>query len=330
MREAAFHRQNAGKWKQFESLLKDRRSVDPDQLADLYIHVTDDLSFARTFYPESRTTVYLNALAGEVHRAIYRNRRERTSRLITFWKYELPQLFHEHRRELLYSAVVFALSMLIGAISALNDEGFIRTVMGDSYVNMTLENIRKGDPMAVYKGDGELDMFLLLTTHNIGVAFETFAYGLMLSVGTVYRLFLNGLMLGSFEAFLFRQGVFVESLLSIWIHGVIEIASIVIAGCAGLILGNSVLFPGTYTRLQSLRAGAKRGLKIIIGLVPLFVIAGFLESFVTRYTKMPVALSVGIILTSLLFVIGYVVIYPSILSRRGFSPVDRRARSAID
>jgi uncharacterized membrane protein SpoIIM required for sporulation len=315
MREAAFLRRNADKWKQFESLLKNRRNVDPDQFAELYVQVTDDLSFARTFYPESRTTTYLNALALEIHGAIYRNKREHSGRILAFWKVELPMLFFRYRRELLYSFIVFALSMAIGAVSALNDESFVRTIMGDTYVNMTLENIRMGDPMAVYKRDGEWDMFVFITLNNIGVSFNVFAHGVLFSVGTIYRLFLNGVMLGAFEAFLLRHGVFEQSLLSIWLHGTIEIASIVIAGCAGLVLGNSFLFPGTYTRMESFRRGARDSIKIIVGLVPFFVVAGFIESFVTRYTDMPVALSVAIIALSFAFIVGYVVIYPHRLVR---------------
>lgn len=320
MREAAFHRQNAERWKQFETLLKERREVDPDRLADLYVHVTDDLAYARTFYPESRTTTYLNALAAEIHQEIYRNRRERTSRIVTFWKYELPLLFHEHRRELLYAFIIFALSGVIGAVSAANDDEFIRTILGDHYVNMTLENIRKGDPMAVYKGDGEIDMFLAITFNNVRVSFVAFAMGLLMSVGTAWILFRNGIMLGAFQYFFHEHGLLWTSILSVWIHGTLEISAIVIAGAAGLVMGNSFLFPGTYTRMQSFRSGARHGAKIVIGLVPIFVAAGFLESFVTRHTAMPVALSIAIISCSIAIIVGYVVIYPSILVRRSERP----------
>jgi uncharacterized membrane protein SpoIIM required for sporulation len=330
MREAAFHRQNADRWKQFEMLLKERRNVDPDRLAELYVHVTDDLAFARSFYPESRTTTYLNALAAEIHQEIYRNRRERTSRIVTFWKHELPMLFYEHRRELLYSFLITVLAMVVGAVSAANDDQFVRTILGDSYVNMTLENIRRGDPMAVYKGGGELDMFLAITVNNIQVSFSAFAYGLLMSVGTAWILIRNGIMIGAFEYFFHQHGLLWTSVLSVWIHGTLEISAIVIAGCAGLVMGNSFLFPGTYTRLQSFRSGAKRGVKIVVGLVPIFIMAGFLESFVTRHTKMPVALSLSIILGSLALIVGYVIVYPIILVRRGITAESPEPRAALD
>jgi uncharacterized membrane protein SpoIIM required for sporulation len=96
----------------------------------------------------------------------------------------------------------------------------------------------------------------------------------------------------------------------IWIHGTLEISAIVIAGGAGLVMGNSFLFPKTYTRIESLKKGAADGMKIAIGLVPIFLTAAFFEGFVTRHTHMPIWLSVGILGSSLLFIIWYVILYP--------------------
>jgi len=106
-----------------------------------------------------------------------------------------------------------------------------------------------------------------------------------------------------------------ESFMTIWIHGTIEISAIVIAGGAGLAMGNSLLFPGTYSRIVSLKKGAKDGLKIVIGLVPLFIFAGFLESFVTRYTKFPSFIKLGIIGLSAFFIVYYFVLYPIYLKK---------------
>ena len=106
-----------------------------------------------------------------------------------------------------------------------------------------------------------------------------------------------------------------QSILVIWIHGTLEISSFVIAGAAGLVLGNSFLFPKTYKRMVSLKRGAKDGMKMTIGLVPIFLIAAFFESFVTRHTEMPVWLSISILVLSLLFIIWYVIIYPNLLAK---------------
>ena len=117
-------------------------------------------------------------------------------------------------------------------------------------------------------------------------------------------------MLGAFQYFFHIHDLLFESILVIWIHGTLEISSIIIAGASGLVLGNSILFPGTFSRIQSFRIGAKEGLKMVISLVPIFIVAGFLESFVTRHTSMPAFLSLTIILVSLTFVIWYFFIYP--------------------
>ncbi|HYF02088.1 MAG TPA: stage II sporulation protein M [Patescibacteria group bacterium] len=311
MREAAFLQKHADKWEQFELLLTDRENMHPDILADLFVQLTDDVSYARTYYPDSKTTKYLNTLAAKVHQEIYRNKREKGNRFVKFWKYEVPEAMFGARRELLYSLVIFAVAVLIGVISTARDDTFARLILGDRYVNMTLENIRSGDPLGVYGKENQLDMFFSITYNNVQVSFYAFVLGLLYSLGTAYLLFRNGVMLGVFHTFLHQEGYLAKSLTVVYIHGAFEISAIIIAGAAGLVLGNSMLFPGTYSRSESFKRGARRGVKIIVGLVPFFIAAGFLESFVTRYTEMPLALSLFIILGSLAAVIYYFVLYPS-------------------
>lgn len=316
MKEITFLKQNADKWQQFETLADKKGGADPDLLADLFIQLTDDLSYSRTHYPKSKTTAYLNTIAAKIHQEIYKNKKEKSSRIITFWKYELPFIFRNSHRQLLTAFSIFAIAVLIGIVSSAYDDSFVRLILGDSYVNMTLDNIDKGDPMAVYKSMNQLDMFLSITVNNIYVSFLCFALGLVFSVGSGYMLFTNGIMLGAFQYFFYAKGLLFQSVLSIWIHGTLEISAIVIAGCAGLTMGNSILFPGTYSRGVSFAKGAKQGIKIVIGLIPVFIAAAFLEGFVTRYTHMPIALSISIISCSLFFILWYFVIYPIRLNNR--------------
>lgn len=316
MKEITFLKDNSEKWQRFEALLNDPRSADPDTLADLFIRLTDDLSYSRTHYPRSNTTRYLNSLAARVHQAIYKNRKERRGRVWYFWRYELPLLFKSAHRQLLYSFLIFSVAMLIGVVSSAYDDTFVRLILGDGYVNMTLDNINKGDPMAVYKQMNETEMFIGITLNNIMVSFYCFVLGLFLSFGTGYILLSNGIMLGAFQYFFYTKGLLLESALVIWIHGTLEISAIVIAGCAGLVMGNSILFPGTYSRGVSFMKGAKTGIKIAVGLVPIFITAGFLESFVTRHTEMPMWLSCTIIFGSLAFILWYFIVYPIMLNKK--------------
>jgi uncharacterized membrane protein SpoIIM required for sporulation len=312
MREPLFVKQNAEKWKSFESA----PTNDPDKLADRFIQITDDLAYAKTFYPKSQITGYLNGLAGGLHQSIYRNKTEKGSRFLIFWKYELPLLFKTYQKQILYSFIFFIVFSLMGAMSAKYDENFVRLIMGDQYVDMTNANIAKGDPFGVYKQAGEFPMFFYIAANNIFVAFVNFVCGIFCSVGSVYYLLRNSIMLGSFQYYFFSKGVGIQSVLVIWIHGTLEMLSFVIAAAAGLVLGNSLLFPRTYTRIESLKKGAKDGMKMTVGLVPIFLTAAFFESFVTRHTGMPVWLSVTILVSSLSFMVWYVIIYPNLLSKK--------------
>ncbi|NAS12041.1 stage II sporulation protein M [Poritiphilus flavus] len=310
MREAAFVKQNKDKWATFESALSNKTKISPDVLSDLYVEITDHLSYAKTFYPGSNTEFYLNTLASEAHRKIYKTKKESRNRIVQFWKTEFPSMFYHHQRELLIAFLVFLFFSLVGAFSAANDGDFVRAILGDNYVNMTLENIEKGDPMAVYKQMGEFNMFLGITINNIRVALIAFALGITLGIGTLMVMLRNGIMLGSFQYFFYEKGLLWESARTIWIHGTIEISVIIIAGCAGLVMANGMLFPGTYTRMESFKRGIKNSLKIMISTLPFFVIAGFLEGFVTRHTEMPDALAILIIASSLAIILYYYVIYP--------------------
>lgn len=317
MREVVFIKNNGPKWEKFEQVVKSSNNVSADELSDLYLGLQDDLAYARTFYPKSNTTKYLNELTAHFHRAIYKNKRERGSRILTFWKYEVPYAVLKSHRQLFYALLIFVTSILIGTVSSANDENFTRLIMGDSYVNMTLENIEKGDPMAVYSKMHQQEMFFAISSNNIYVSFLAWVMGIFLSVGSVYMLFSNGVMVGAFQYLFYQKQLFTTAILAIYLHGALELSAIVIAAGAGMVLGNSILFPGTYSRLDSLTEAAKRSLKIIIGLIPVFVVAAILESFVTRYYNvMPQLLRVIIILVSFSFIIWYFILYPLSLKHK--------------
>jgi uncharacterized membrane protein SpoIIM required for sporulation len=310
MREAAFVKQNMKRWKEYEWLLKEG-ILAPDKKSQIFIQLTDDLAFAQTQYPSSETARYLNHLSSQIHQQIYKNRKEERSRFITFWTRELPILLAGMRRPLLYSFIITLIAFAIGIISTLGDHTFVRLILGDGYVNMTLENIKKGDPMGVYGSFDPVTMFFAITFNNIRVAFVAFGAGIIFSVGTVYILFQNGVMLGAFLTLFYQHNLLLSSVLVVMLHGTLEISAIIIAGGAGLRMGNSILFPGTFSRLESFKTGAKDGLKVVMGLIPIFIVAGFIESFVTRYNAMPVLLKAMIIGTSLIFIIFYFFVYPS-------------------
>jgi len=316
MQEAAFIKRNKSRWEEFEKTIGNRH-VEPDRLAELFIQLTDDLSFARTQYPKSRATHYLNSLASKVHRAIYKNKTEEKNRFITFWKIEVPAAMYGSRRQLLYAFIIFFVAGAIGSVSVANDKTFVRLILGDGYVNMTVENIKSGNPTGVYSSQNEMTMFLMITLNNILVSFKVFVYGIFASLGTGLFLFYNGLMVGTFVMFFYQENHLSQALPVIMLHGTIELSSIVIAAAAGFTMGNSILFPETYSRLVSFKRGAVKGLKIVMGLVPFFIIAGFIESFITRHAFMHWSIKVTIIGLSAVLMLYYFIIYPIQLKKYG-------------
>ena len=310
MKEILFIRNNIDKWRSVEELIDNVNFEMPDRLAEAYTDLTADLAFAQTHYPHSRITIYLNNLSSSLHNELYRNKREKWSRVLTFWTQEVPDVMWKERRLLLISFLIFMVSVLIGVLSTLGDASFPRLILGDGYMDMTLENIAKGKPMGVYGSEEESVMFLGITLNNIMVSFNIFVSGVLTSFMPGYQLFQNGIMVGCFDTFFYQHRLLCESLLATMLHGALELSAIVVAGAAGLAMGNGWLFPGTYSRIVSFQRGAKRGMKIVVGTVPLFILAGFIESFITRHTEINDFVRLTVILLSLCFVIFYFIYLP--------------------
>lgn len=326
MRETHFINQNKQKWDDFERMLH-RNDSDPEKMSELFVQVTDDLSYSRTFYPNRSVRVYLNNVAQSIFLSLYKNKKGKQGRLVEFWTDELPKILFDSRRALQLSLLVFLLFMGVGMLSSYYDPAFSEQILGKGYIQMTDENIAKGDPMGVYKDEAEDTMFLRITVNNIQVSFITFIMGVLASIGTILVIIKNAIMVGAFQQYFINQGLFTEMFFTIWVHGTLEISAIIIAGGAGIVFGSGLIVPGTYSRGQAFILSARKGLKIIIGTVPLFIIAGFIESFLTRYTDAPIVLRAGIMLSSLIFILFYYVYYPHLKAKKGFS--ERYARDEI-
>ncbi len=330
MKETRFIAQNKEKWLESEKLLASS-SKDPEKLSNLFTQVVDDLSYSRTYYPNRSVRIYLNKIAREYFSILYRHHQLKKNSLKIFWLEELPQIMILYRKQMLVSLLVFLMAAAIGVFSSIEDPQFAKTILSDGYVEMTKENIQKGDPMAVYKKGHQVDMFLGITLNNLMVAFRTYVFGVFLSIGTLAILLYNGIMVGCFQFFFIERGLFAESALSIWLHGTLEISSIIIAGGAGLVLGSGLVFPGTYSRLQAFQLSAMRSLKIMLGITPIFILAAIIESFLTRYTEIPDFIRLLLIIFSAVLIVGYFVIYPWRKSKSGFShPLAQERLSADD
>jgi len=316
LKETTFIQQNKKKWARFEKL-SGSNSNDPDEVAELFTEITEDLSYAKTFYPRRSVRVYLNQLAQGVFTSLYKQRRQPLGSFTKFWTETVPLEMYRARYNLLTAFLFVLLAALIGAVSQEYDNGFLRVIVGDGYVETTLNNIANGNPMGVYGDSPSGGMFWEITINNIRVAFIVFACGITFTIFTYFMLLYNGIMLGAFQWFFKTNGVLLTSFLAIWIHGAFEISAIIIAGAAGITVGSGLVFPKSYSRVQSLVFTAKRGLMIMLSLIPFFIIAGFLESYVTRhYLSIPDPIKLLLILFCFAVMILYYVVYPFAVAKK--------------
>lgn len=316
MREASFVERNKEKWMLIENNLKLKVNIHPDELAQNYVELTNDLAYAQTFYPKSNTKEYLNELAIFAHQTIYKDQKSNNEQIKDFFTIDIPQAIYENRKYILYSLLIFMLATIIGWFSSAYDENFVRLILSDGYVDQTIESIQKGDPAAIYNSGSEVGTTLGITVNNIRVAFLAFAMGIFCSIGTGYVLFSNGIMLGAFHYLFHKYGVLATAMSAIWIHGAIEISVIIIAGGAGLIIGNSILFPKTYSRFESFKRAIKKAAMILVSTIPFFIIAGTLEGFVTRHYKFSLVVSISIIVITLFSIIYFYIINPYLKAKK--------------
>lgn len=314
MRESTFIDRNRSKWKKMEDFEK----TDPDETASDFIEIVSDLSYAQTRYPHSKINSYLNHLAVNAYRSVYRHKK--TQPLLEFWKTTFPLILGKNRRTLWLASALFLSLCILGAVCANLEPEFVESVMGSEYIAMTEDNIARGEPFGVYTSENPFRMFITILANNLFVGLVVFISGIFMGVGSIYHTFKNAIMVGSFFHLFFRANLGLNALVVIGLHGTLELMALVLECMAGMILGLSALFPGTLTRRQAFRKGLNQSARIYLGTIPFTFIAAFIESYVTRYGSYGLT-SENPVLTALLllvFVFSWVILiwYFFIYSRR--------------
>ncbi|MBO9618658.1 MAG: stage II sporulation protein M [Niabella sp.] len=312
MREALFIKKNRDRWLKNQSAPPEA----PDEMAQSFTQLVDDLAYAKTFYPTSKTVHYLNKQASDMYLSIYQNRKEESSRLVYYWKYELPQLLFRYRKTLLFSFIVFVTFFLLSFFLAAKDPELAANFFGNDYLEKTLENIKSGNPFGIYESGNPILSWLGIMINNIKVAFVFFTTGIFCGIPTLYQLAETAAMVGIFDQLFASHGLGIQFWLVVFVHGTLEITAIIVAAAAGFVLGKSFLFPGTKKRMEAFREGAKDGVKIMIGILPAFVIAAFFEGLFTRLYNDLSWFTTLLTTASVAFVIWYFIIYPVQLNRR--------------
>ncbi|WP_165917216.1 stage II sporulation protein M [Flaviaesturariibacter aridisoli] len=306
MREGLFIKKNKDRWEQIEQ----ERAATADETAGNFTRLVNDLAYAKTFYPTSKVTVYLNALASRIYLNIYQNRKDPSNRLARFFRYDVPLTIARHYRMLLFVFGLFVVFFSVGFFSALHDKGFVREVLGNGYVDMTERNIEKGNPFDVYAQIGPFLMWIYIMLNNIRVCLTYFGEGIVLGIPSLLALGREAIRIGAFEHMFYSHGLGVNAVVTVLLHGLLELTGLILSCGAGLIMGTSFLFPGTQRRMTAFQEGVKDGVKIIVTLIPVFMVAAFIEGYITRHYKMPLPYLLLILGSTGSFIVWYFVLYP--------------------
>lgn len=307
MKESDFISKNAKKWQEIENRLNSHKR-NTNGLSKDFSKIVDDLSYSQSFYKRRFVRVYLNSLSISLYRTVFSKNKKKKGSFSRFWKEELPLLIYSCRKEMGLSLLIFLIAIVAGVVSTEMEPGFTESILSSEYVNMTEENIAKGDPMNVYKDMNSMGMFFRIFYNNIQVCFFSFVLGIFAGIGTSSILVSNGVMLGTFQYFFYKKGMFWLSFLTIWQHGSIEIPAIIFSGGAGLVIARGLLFPNTLSRSLSLRVAFKKGLRLMLGISPAVLLAAIIESFYTRYDNLPISLRIATVVLGFALV-GLVYVY---------------------
>jgi len=312
VREALLIKKHKEKW----AKAQEAPPADADEMANNFTELVNDLAYAKTFYPTSKVTQFINGQASKIYLSIYQNRKEESNRIIDFWKYDLPLAIRKYHRIIFFMLALFCVFFLVGFFSSRYDENFVRQMLGDGYVDKTIQNIEEGNPFGIYRSGNSFLSWMGIMINNIIVSLVYFSQGIVFGIFSVKSLVTESVRIGAFYYLFFSRGLGLQWALAVLIHGTLELWSIIVSCSAGVILGMGFLFPGTSKRIDSLKRAAKDGVKITIGILPVFIVAAFFEGFVTRYYKMHWAFSSLILLSSASFIIWYFIVYPIRLHKR--------------
>jgi uncharacterized membrane protein SpoIIM required for sporulation len=301
-------------WQRLEVLLRlldgsSLRRLQRDEVRELgriYRRTASDLAIARAESRDPRLVNYLNSLVIRAHGRIYRADAEGGKRLREFFTKGFPQTF---RRTWRYTALAFTVFMVFGVV------GFVGTTRDPDFSDLmgvpatTRITVANGVRWWEELNDANQVGSSAIMTNNIKVMFFAFALGALFGIGTLLILAFNGAMNAALLALVFRAGYGNELLAFMVGHGVIELSCIFFAGGAGLLIGSAILMPGDLSRADALRVRALDAIRLVAGCVPVLVVAGIIEGFISPTPihpaiKIAIGVTTGIALYSYLLLAG--------------------------
>lgn len=309
MKESQFIFSNKDKWKNFEEELKNK-NISPEFVEYTYNELSEDLTMARTRFPQRSIRVYLNNRLSNIYQNIFLKKRFSIQNIIQLFSKDIPISASVAGKMMWLSCIFVLTGFIIGWLGNSANEEFGVLILGEQYIEITKTNIENNNPLGIYGIKEEGTMFTDIFFNNFIVSVTFLAFGLVAGIGTAYLLIVNGIVLGVFTQLFISYGLEKEFALTVLMHGALEITGMIVEGGAGLLIGYGLLFPGKMPKKGAFIYYSNHALKIFIGCVPVILLAAFIESYITRHTDINNFIRIILIISSFLFMITYFFVIP--------------------
>jgi uncharacterized membrane protein SpoIIM required for sporulation len=274
------------------------------EFGQLYRSATSDLAIAQRDFAQKDVTGYLNQLVGRAHPVVYRGEPLVWRRLLNFYSYGVPQLY----RELLPFTVVAAL-LLFGPWVVAAFVVYWQPEAANYVLHpIAIEWIRTGHQWWKNLNEANEVGSADIMTHNLGVAFQAYAGGMLFGFWTVYILLISGVQFGTIFGLMHHYGHAAPMWEFVIGHGVLELSEITMAGGAGLMLGYALLRPGLLSRRDALGIAANKSIRLLLGTAPFLVIAGTIEGIISPSDVIPAFVKYGVGIVSGVLMYAYLLL----------------------
>lgn len=314
MSSERFIKERKSAWQRLEHLLgrlggSSLRQMGREEVRELgriYRRTASDLAIARAESRDPRLVNYLNNLVIRAHGRIYRAEAQGGRRLWEFSSRGFPRTFRRTWRYTALAFAVFWVFAVVGFLGTRSDPDFADLVgvhpLQRAAINSGVrwwESLNQGNEI----GSSQI------MTNNIWVMFLAFALGAFFGLGTLYVMAFNGALNAAVLALVYRAGYGHELLTFMIAHGVIELSCIFLAGGAGLLIGSALLLPGDLSRADALKTRGLDAIRLVAGCVPILVVAGIIEGFISPSPldpaiKFGVGIATGVALFAYLLLAG--------------------------
>ncbi len=253
------------------------------ELGLLYRQAAADLSSLREDPSGKAYARSLNLLLARAHNTIYTGQKSSAWSMVHFYRSSWPQIFRRNLNLINAAFLLFLLGGLAGLLLSMTRPDFIRLFLGPHMMETIERHKMWTDSLVAVKPLASTGIM----TNNLHVTFVICASGILGGIGTVYMLVFNGVMMGVVGAACWMGGMSLPLWSFVAPHGVLELPAIFIGGGAGLRLAQGLLFPGMLPRRDSLARAGGEAVRLLLGVIPILIIAGTIEGFISPSPNIP-------------------------------------------